>query len=89
MQAGKDFVQEGVSLERVQGIPYQKPKTPLIWPTIFGKLCNLFSLFGNYFTFSISDKRGGTSPLGCIPAAGRINSGKIHYVMILALNATY
>ena len=32
---GQDFVQEGANLARAQGSPYQKPKTPRIWPTIF------------------------------------------------------
>ena len=31
----QDFVQEGVNLARAQGTPYQKPKTPRIWPTVF------------------------------------------------------
>ena len=31
-----DFVQEGANLTRAQGTPYEKQKTPRIWPTIFG-----------------------------------------------------
>ena len=35
-ERSQDFVQEGANLARAQGTPYQKPKTPRIWPTIFG-----------------------------------------------------
>ena len=49
----QDLVQEGANLAQAQGTPYQKPKTPRIWPTIFwgpGQFF-LFSFFAIKFYF--------------------------------------
>ena len=85
MQASKDFSQEGASLGRAQGTSYQKPKTPRICPAIFDEASNFISflqLF--YFISAFPSAEGGVTfhPVGCVPAAGRINSGKIHYGML-------
>ena len=47
MQASKDFAQEGVNMGRAQVTPYQKPKTPRIWPIFLTKLAILFSFLAN------------------------------------------
>ena len=87
MQASKDFGQEGANLGRAQGNLYQKPKTPPIWPTIFYECCNFIFVFFQLFYFiSVFPSGDGDVPPGCVSAAGRINSGKVHYGMIPALN---
>ena len=60
-QAGsQDFVQEGANLARAQGIPYQKLKTPQIWPTIFGgRDSSFFLMFTIQQIFSFSSRGGG------------------------------
>ena len=70
----QDFVQEGANLPWAQGTPYQNPKTPRIWPTIFGSelIHFLFSYFTIKFCF-IFPLRGAMalvapSPLGYVPA---------------------
>ena len=42
-------------------------------------LFSLFALF--FFTVLPSGESGRSTPLGCVPAAGRINSGKIELMI--------
>ena len=88
-QASKDFAQEGANLGRAQGTSYQKPKTPRICTAIFYEVCNFIVVFAIIlFYFSIPVRGGGGAflPFGCVPATWRINSGKIHYGMMLRVN---
>ena len=41
----QDFVQEAANLARAQGTPYQRLKTPGIWPTIFWVRASSFFIF--------------------------------------------
>ena len=63
----QDFVQEGANLARAQGTPYQKPKTPRIWPTIFWGGANSFFIFFYFYYkilsyFSAQGGGGGMAP---------------------------
>ena len=63
-----DFVQERANPAPAQDIPYQKSKTPRIWPTIFGSepIHFLFSYF-YYKTLFYFSAQGGQGPLAQLP----------------------
>ena len=90
MQArSQDFVQEGADLVQAQDTPYQTEKS-LDFAHYF--LVTRQLSFLNYlilFQYSRQEGWGHSTPFGCVPAAGRINSGKIHYIMIPVLNTPY
>ena len=64
----QDFVLEGANLARAQCTPYQKPKTPRIWPFFgSGPICFLFSFFYFNILFYFSAQGGGGPWPPCPP----------------------
>ena len=92
MQApSQDFVQEGASLRHAQGSPTKNTKLLGFAPLFTGEFCNfifVFAIILFYYSIPVMG-RGTLYPLFCVTAAGRINSGKIHYGMIPAINTPY
>ena len=58
----QDFIQEEANLALAQGTPYQKLKTPQIWPTVFWVWANLFLFSYFYFIFFIFPAQGAIAP---------------------------
>ena len=75
------FVQEGANLARAQGTPYQTPKTPQIWPTIFGSgpVHFLLSYFAVKFYLIFPLRGGEHDPFALPPLATSLVMGGVAY----------